>query len=184
MVGARLATLEHGQRADHARAANLPVFEQDEAAEALNVSPRSIRSAAQSEKRETLMNSRHAICHSQSRMQLRPGLEREIRCMRFGEHRYLEVRAVIDGKAPRGATQARPEDAPILLEAVEQARHSTGEVDVGSFVDGRMMVEIKVARGAVRWQRYVDGQEAGVAIVFRAGPELDALEAAAEWLAS
>ena len=46
MVAARLATLQHGQRADHARAANLPVLDQSEAAALLNVSDRSVRSAA------------------------------------------------------------------------------------------------------------------------------------------
>lgn len=54
MVAAKLANLEHGQRADlnDARPANLPVFEQTQravsqpaAAELLNVSERSVRNA-------------------------------------------------------------------------------------------------------------------------------------------
>lgn len=45
MVAARIATLEHGQRADLSRAANLPVLEQSEAASLLNVSERSVRAA-------------------------------------------------------------------------------------------------------------------------------------------
>lgn len=45
-VAAKLANLSHGQRADHARAANLPVVAQAQAAEMLNVSERTVRAAA------------------------------------------------------------------------------------------------------------------------------------------
>jgi len=51
MVAAKLENLEHGQRADLARDANLHVLKRAEAASLLNVSPRSVAIATRTRRR-------------------------------------------------------------------------------------------------------------------------------------
>lgn len=102
----------------------------------------------------------------------------------FNETR-VDVALFIEGNRRMGV-QIRYDGAPIVLEALEHVRSSTAPRGFGSFVDGRMTVEVRVGRhpaggAAIYFHKIAaDGPAGKPSAVFGAG--LDALDAALGWL--